>query len=74
MGRVEGPPVCAYITLITVYFEMFLAIVMAVLAQGLHLPMVEQPLITVMGHNVIAYGGWGDLASGLAQGTQGVFS
>ena len=73
MIRIDRPAINPDVALITVCLELFLAAAVAVLAQRLQHPEVEQLMITMVGRDVVRQGGRGDHTPSQTHSAQGKF-
>jgi hypothetical protein len=72
--RVGWPAIKADVELVTVRFQLFLAGAVAMRAERLQVPEVEQLMITMVGRDVIRHRGRSDYPSRQTHSTQGMFS
>ena len=73
MIRIDRPTINPDVALVTVCLELFLAAAVAVLAQRLQLPEVEQLMITMVGRDVVRQGGRGDYLPRQTHAAQRIF-
>jgi hypothetical protein len=73
MVRIDRPAINPDVALVTVCFDLFLAGAVAVLAQRLQVPEVEQLMITMVGRDVIRHRGRGDRIPCQAHGAERMF-